>query len=172
MVSLIKYEYWSIIYKAIGNFGFRSWALSNVENCPTFRQTLQLPSSGWMCGDCACLEISCRAGSRWRVGSDGADWWSGRAGCYPMGEEYVVEVMKTFLEIRGEKRRWRKKFWLLSPHPRPIVIEQAFWKLISNTATLMSFENAATMFLNHLFSLQSGGKLKHSVRKSHVTEWE
>jgi hypothetical protein len=32
-----------------------------------------------------------KTGSRWRVGFDGADWWSGRAGCYLMGEEHVVE---------------------------------------------------------------------------------
>jgi hypothetical protein len=30
------------------NFGCRGWAASNVKNRPTFRQTLQLPSSGWM----------------------------------------------------------------------------------------------------------------------------
>jgi hypothetical protein len=28
-----------------------------------------------------------RAGSRWRVGFDGADWWSRRMGCYPIGDE-------------------------------------------------------------------------------------
>jgi hypothetical protein len=27
----------------------RGWAASNVENCPTFWQTLQLPSSEWIC---------------------------------------------------------------------------------------------------------------------------
>jgi hypothetical protein len=50
------------------NFGFRGWAASNVENYPTFRQTLQLLSSGWMRNgwrDCGSLY---RAGSRWREG--------------------------------------------------------------------------------------------------------
>jgi hypothetical protein len=32
-----------------------------------------------------------RAGSEWRDKFDGAEWWSGGAGCYPMGEEHVVE---------------------------------------------------------------------------------
>jgi hypothetical protein len=35
---------------------------------------------------------SLRAGSRWRVRFYGGDWWSGGAGCYPMGEEQVVEA--------------------------------------------------------------------------------
>jgi hypothetical protein len=61
------------------NFGFRGQAESNVDNYPKFRQTLQLPSSGWMCGGWALLEALYRAGSRWWVGFDGADWWSGGA---------------------------------------------------------------------------------------------
>jgi hypothetical protein len=37
------------------------------------------------------LEALYRAGSEWRDKFDGADWWRGGAGCYPMGEEHVVE---------------------------------------------------------------------------------
>jgi hypothetical protein len=32
-------------------FGFQGWAESNVENDPTFRQILQLPTSEWICND-------------------------------------------------------------------------------------------------------------------------
>jgi hypothetical protein len=39
----------------------------------------------------AFLEALYRADSRWRVGFDGSDWWSGRAGCYPIGDEHVTE---------------------------------------------------------------------------------
>jgi hypothetical protein len=42
---------WSSIY----NFGFRGWATSSVENHP-FRQTLKLPSSGWICSGSAFWE--------------------------------------------------------------------------------------------------------------------
>jgi hypothetical protein len=38
------------------NIGFRGSAESNVENYPTFRQTLQLPSSGLICNGWAFLE--------------------------------------------------------------------------------------------------------------------
>jgi hypothetical protein len=48
----------------VQNFGFRGWAASNVESYPTFWQTLQLPSSGWICVDWAFLEAIYRAGSR------------------------------------------------------------------------------------------------------------
>jgi hypothetical protein len=51
----------------------------NVENYPVFLQTLHLPSSGWMCSGWAFLEALYRAGSRWQVGCNGADWWSERA---------------------------------------------------------------------------------------------
>jgi hypothetical protein len=34
---------WNLMY----NFGFRGWAAWNVEGFPTFRQKMQLPSSGW-----------------------------------------------------------------------------------------------------------------------------
>jgi hypothetical protein len=47
------------------NFGFRGWAASNVENYSTFRQTLQLPSSGWICNGWAFLETLYGVGSRW-----------------------------------------------------------------------------------------------------------
>jgi hypothetical protein len=30
-------------------------------------------------------------GRRWQVGFDGADWWSERAGSYPIEEEHVIE---------------------------------------------------------------------------------
>lgn len=39
------------------------------------------------------------AGSRWRVGLDGADWWSGRAGCYPMGEEHAVKEKRLVKDL-------------------------------------------------------------------------
>jgi hypothetical protein len=37
------------------------------------------------------LEDLHRRGSSRRVRFDGADWWSGRAGCYPIGHEEVAE---------------------------------------------------------------------------------
>jgi hypothetical protein len=37
----------------------------------------------------AFFEALYRADSRWQVAFDGSDWWSGRAACYPMGEEQV-----------------------------------------------------------------------------------
>jgi hypothetical protein len=35
-------------YFSMCNFCFRGWAASNVDNSPTFRRTLQLPSSPWV----------------------------------------------------------------------------------------------------------------------------
>jgi hypothetical protein len=52
--------------------------MSNVENYPVFQETLQLPSSRLVCNSWAFLEALYRAGSRWQVGFDGADWWSRR----------------------------------------------------------------------------------------------
>jgi hypothetical protein len=37
------------------------------------------------------LEVLYRANSEWRDGPDGAHWCRLGAGCYPMGEEHVVE---------------------------------------------------------------------------------
>jgi hypothetical protein len=37
------------------------------------------------------LETLYRAGSDWLDKFDGADWWNGGVGCYPVGEEHVVE---------------------------------------------------------------------------------
>jgi hypothetical protein len=37
------------------------------------------------------VEPLCRAGSKWQVGCDGADWWSREMGCYLVGDEHVVE---------------------------------------------------------------------------------
>jgi hypothetical protein len=34
------------------NYGFQWSAESNFDNCPTFLQTLQPPSSGWICNGC------------------------------------------------------------------------------------------------------------------------
>jgi hypothetical protein len=48
-----------------------------------------------MCSGWAILEALYRAGSRWEVGFDDADWWSRRVGCYPMGEEHGVEETVT-----------------------------------------------------------------------------
>jgi hypothetical protein len=47
----LSFRGWSSMY----NFGFRGWAAPNVENYP-FRQTLQLPSSVWICNGCATLD--------------------------------------------------------------------------------------------------------------------
>jgi hypothetical protein len=38
------------------------------------------------------LEALYRDGIRWRVGFDGAYWWSGRAGCYLIGDEHVLRT--------------------------------------------------------------------------------
>jgi hypothetical protein len=46
------------------------------------------------------LETLYRAGSRQWVGCDKSDWWSGRAGCYSIGNKCAVE----------EKRWWEKFF--------------------------------------------------------------
>jgi hypothetical protein len=40
------------------------------------------------------LEASYRAGSKWRVRFEGADWLSSGTGCYPMGEGHAVEEKK------------------------------------------------------------------------------
>jgi hypothetical protein len=37
------------------------------------------------------LEALKRACRGWQVGHYELDWWSGRAGCCPIGDEYVVE---------------------------------------------------------------------------------
>jgi hypothetical protein len=50
-----------------------------------------VPPNGW-----ALLAVLYRAGSRRGVGFDGADWWSGRAGCYPIGDEHVTEEKKDY----------------------------------------------------------------------------
>jgi hypothetical protein len=61
-----------------------------------FRRWLKWGSfERWQAREDATLKPLYRAGSRWQVGFDGADWWSGRVGCYPIGEEHVVE-----------KKRW------------------------------------------------------------------
>jgi hypothetical protein len=61
----------SIIYTHLMcDFSFRGWAASNVEGYPSFRQTLQLPCSGWMCIGWVFLEALCRAGGRLRVECD------------------------------------------------------------------------------------------------------
>jgi hypothetical protein len=44
-----------------------------------------------MCRVWEFFEALYMACSRWQVGFDGADWWTGRVGCYPMEEEYVHE---------------------------------------------------------------------------------
>jgi hypothetical protein len=46
------------------NFGIRGWAAWNAEYYPTFRQTLQLPSSGWMCSSWGILEAWYRTSCR------------------------------------------------------------------------------------------------------------
>lgn len=66
-------------WRSLWNFGFCVWT-TKVENYPTFWETLQLPSSGGMYGDWACLETSYRTGNKWWVGYDGADWWSRKVG--------------------------------------------------------------------------------------------
>lgn len=50
----LKYKQFkrSLVY----NFSFQEWAVSDVENYPTFWQMLQLPSSGWICNGQAFLE--------------------------------------------------------------------------------------------------------------------
>jgi hypothetical protein len=62
------------------NFGFRGWTASNVRNYPTFRQTLQLPSSEWICIGWAFLEALYGASSRRRVWYDRFEWRSVRTG--------------------------------------------------------------------------------------------
>jgi hypothetical protein len=47
--KLISYNFLSLGFhgwSSKDNFGFRGWAALNVENYPTFQQTMQLPSSG------------------------------------------------------------------------------------------------------------------------------
>jgi hypothetical protein len=76
------------------NFGLRGCAALNVANYHMFRQSLKLPSSGRECNSLACLEALYRAGSRWRVEFDGADWWSERVDCYPVGSLRVIKAFK------------------------------------------------------------------------------
>jgi hypothetical protein len=38
---------WVLTQQRMYNFGFWGWAASNFEKYPTFRQTFQVPSSGW-----------------------------------------------------------------------------------------------------------------------------
>jgi hypothetical protein len=57
-----------------------------VRDYPIGQLVLYEKDFGW-----AFLEALYGSGSMWRVGFDGADWWSGRAGCYPTGDEHVVE---------------------------------------------------------------------------------
>jgi hypothetical protein len=66
---------WSPMY----NFGFRWWAASYVENNSTFRQILQLPSSGWLCNIWASLAGLYMTGNGLRAGFYGADLRSGGA---------------------------------------------------------------------------------------------
>jgi hypothetical protein len=70
MFLSLGFRSWSSVY----NFVFRGWAASNVENYTTFRQTIQLPSSGLMCIGSGFCEASYRTGSRWLVGCEGYDW--------------------------------------------------------------------------------------------------
>jgi hypothetical protein len=42
-------------------------------------------------------------GNRWRVGFDGADWWSGREGCYPIGDEHVVEEKRCRIHLAQDR---------------------------------------------------------------------
>jgi hypothetical protein len=59
---------------------------------------------GKQCSNCHLLSESVMAGhflqpytghaERGRVGFDGADCWSGRADCYPIGDEHVAEEKK------------------------------------------------------------------------------
>lgn len=71
------------------NFGFWGQATLNVESCPVLQHILQMPSSG--CTDQSFLAALCRAYNGWQVGCAAADWWDGKAGCYPKKEEHVVE---------------------------------------------------------------------------------
>jgi hypothetical protein len=57
----LNFRSWSLTC----NFGFRGWVASDVDSYRTFRQTFQLPSSGWMCRSWAFLEalykVACRS---------------------------------------------------------------------------------------------------------------
>jgi hypothetical protein len=87
------------------------------------QQTLQLPSSGWICWlgifkPC----IGHAFGGKWY--DMGSDWWSARMGCYLVGDRHVVEEkcwkvpFKGYMvRRRGNKRNvsdfgnWGKRRW-------------------------------------------------------------
>jgi hypothetical protein len=70
---------------------YKTWAFRDVPH-----QMLKVIHFGKHCschlqGEYMLVQqlLEYRTGSRWQVGCDGANW-SGRAGCYPIGDEHVV----------------------------------------------------------------------------------
>jgi hypothetical protein len=65
-----------------------------------------------MCSGYAFLGALYRAGGRWQVGFNGANWLSRKVVCYPVGEELRKrDDGKQFLGTHGEGRRRFKKIW-------------------------------------------------------------
>jgi hypothetical protein len=56
------------------------------------------------------LEALYRASRRWRVRFDGADWWRGGVGRYPMGEEHVGFLLHIELQPRKPKDKLSQNF--------------------------------------------------------------
>jgi hypothetical protein len=78
---LVSSTYTTFIIVRLCKTRFWEWAISNVESCPMFGQTLQFPSSVWIC-ICWSLSVAfCRTESGWGIGCNGADLWSTRVSC-------------------------------------------------------------------------------------------